>query len=179
VLDLSNPENPVIKGKLEIPGYSSYLHPYDETHIIGIGYNTKSNGYGGIATNGLKISMFDVSDLNSPKEIFSINVGNTTNYSEVTSNHKALFYDKDRNLIGFPVVSYYKNRITGLMIYQIDLENNRFIEYGDLTKINNYDYSNTINRAIYIDNTLYTLSPSEIIAYDLDSLVLIKNISLK
>jgi uncharacterized secreted protein with C-terminal beta-propeller domain len=65
------------------------------------------------------------------------------------------------------------------MIYQIDLENNRFIEYGDLTKINNYDYSNTINRAIYIDNTLYTLSPSEIIAYDLDSLVLIKNISLK
>lgn len=46
VIDLSDPRNPQVKGELKIPGYSSYLHPYDETHLIGIGYNTKSNGYG-------------------------------------------------------------------------------------------------------------------------------------
>ena len=40
VIDLSDPTRPEIKGELKIPGYSSYLHPYDETHIIGIGYNT-------------------------------------------------------------------------------------------------------------------------------------------
>ena len=35
VIDLSDPTNPQVKGELKIPGYSSYLHPYDENHIIG------------------------------------------------------------------------------------------------------------------------------------------------
>ena len=63
VIDLSDPTNPQIKGELKIPGYSSYLHPYDENHIIGIGYNTKSNGHGGVTTDNMKMSMFDVSDV--------------------------------------------------------------------------------------------------------------------
>ena len=74
VIDLSEPTNPLIKGELKIPGYSSYLHPYDETHIIGIGYNTKSNGYGGVTNSTMKMSMFDVSDLENPKEIFNIDI---------------------------------------------------------------------------------------------------------
>ena len=36
-LDLSDPQHPQVLGELKIPGYSTYLHPYDETHIIGIG----------------------------------------------------------------------------------------------------------------------------------------------
>ena len=40
VIDLSNPTNPQILGELKLPGYSTYLHPYDETHIIGFGYET-------------------------------------------------------------------------------------------------------------------------------------------
>jgi len=37
VIDLSNPNKPEVLGELKIPGFSDYLHPYDENHIIGIG----------------------------------------------------------------------------------------------------------------------------------------------
>lgn len=41
VIDLSDVKKPKILGELKIPGYSTYLHPYDETHLIGFGYDTK------------------------------------------------------------------------------------------------------------------------------------------
>ena len=41
VIDLSNPTKPTVLGELKIPGYSTYLHPYDENHLIGIGMETK------------------------------------------------------------------------------------------------------------------------------------------
>src|SRR3990170_1762491 len=37
VIDLSNAEKPEVLGELKIPGFSDYLHPYDENHIIGFG----------------------------------------------------------------------------------------------------------------------------------------------
>jgi uncharacterized secreted protein with C-terminal beta-propeller domain len=42
-IDLSNATKPKILGELKIPGYSTYLHPYDANHLIGIGYDTKTN----------------------------------------------------------------------------------------------------------------------------------------
>ncbi|MFH1306260.1 MAG: beta-propeller domain-containing protein [Candidatus Micrarchaeota archaeon] len=47
VIDLSNPEEPEILGALKIPGYSDYLHPYDENTIIGVGKETEENIWGG------------------------------------------------------------------------------------------------------------------------------------
>lgn len=41
VIDLSDATNPQILGEVQLPGYSVYLHPYDEKHIIGFGYDTK------------------------------------------------------------------------------------------------------------------------------------------
>lgn len=43
VIDLADVENPKVLGELKIPGYSTYLHPYDATHIIGLGYDTFEN----------------------------------------------------------------------------------------------------------------------------------------
>lgn len=170
VIDLSDPTAPVVKGELKIPGYSSYLHPYDETHIIGIGYNTKSNGYGGVTNANMKMSMFDVSDLENPKEMFSVDIGGDYAYSEITSNHKALFYHKDRSLIGFPVTfrEYGASRNTdNFVLYKIDLENG-FQEYGHIQQ-KNY-YKTNIDRAIYIGNTLYTLADSQMVSYNLDTM---------
>lgn len=178
VIDLSNPKNPVVKGELKIPGYSSYLHPYNETHIIGIGYNTKSNGYGGITKANMKMSMFDVSDLENPKEMFNINIGGDYAYSEVINNHKALFYNKDRDLIGFPVTYREYNRSidkNGFDIFEIDLDKG-FKKVGDIKQ--DINYMTNINRAIYIGNRLYTLSQSQIVLYDLNTLEKIKQIEL-
>ena len=117
------PTRPEIKGELKIPGYSSYLHPYDETHIIGIGFNTDTTQYGNTQNTSMKMSMFDVSDLENPKEMFSVDIGNKYAYSEITSNHKALFYNKAKNLIGFPVtITDYNTTKEEFALYTIDLE---------------------------------------------------------
>ena len=178
VIDLSDPQNPIVKGELKIPGYSSYLHPYDENHIIGIGYNTKSNGYGGVTNANMKMSMFDVSDLENPKEMFSVDIGGRYASSPITYNHKALFYNKSGNLIGFPVelreYSASKDR-NGFVMFKIDLEEG-FIQYGEI--LQEIDYRTNINRAIYIGNNLYTLSEMKIVKYNLDTLEKLTEIDL-
>lgn len=175
VIDLSNPRNPVVKGQLKIPGYSSYLHPYDETHIIGIGYNTKSNGYGGVTNGSMKMSMFDVSNLENPKEMFNISIGQDYTNSEIIYNHKALFYNKDKDLIGFPVNfydSYSKRYRYDFDIFKIDLDKG-FEKAGDIKQ----DTDN-IDRAIYIDDKFYTLSQKQVVLYDLNTFEKIKQIKL-
>ncbi len=180
VIDLSNPENPVIKGELKIPGYSSYLHPYDENHIIGIGHNTKQNSSGGITNTNMKISMFDVSDLENPKEIFSEDIGESYAYSELEYNHKVLFYSKTKDLIGFPITlreSNYKNDRNGFIIFKIDLENGKFEKHGEI--LQEIDYRTNIDRAIYIENKLYTLADTQIVSYDLNNLEEIKKLNIE
>lgn len=178
VIDLSDPTNLVVKGELKIPGYSSNLHPYDETHIIGIGYNTKSNPYGGITNSSMKMSMFDVSDLENPKEIFHIDMGEESVYSEITRNHKVLFYHKDKNLIGFPITYREidaKFRKNGLAMYKIDLKKG-FEKYGEIEESANY--KTNIKRAIYIGDRLYTLSDTDVVSYDLNTVEKIEELEL-
>ena len=179
VIDLSDPTNPEIKGELKIPGYSSYLHPYDENHIIGIGYNTKENEWGGTINQGLKMSMFDISDLENPKEVFNIDIGDQFTNSEITSNHKALFYNKDKNLIGFPIKyrsSDYKETNSGFTIFKIDLEKG-FEKYGDILEAKGW--TERPQRAIYIKDMLYTVYTNNIFSYDLNTLKNVSSIELK
>ena len=179
VIDLSDPTNPVVKGELKIPGYSSYLHPYDETHIIGIGYNTKDNGFGGITNANMKMSMFDVSDLENPVELFNVDIGNEYASSDITYNHKALFYKRAENLIGFPVTyrGYnYNGDKNGFVIFRIDLENNEFEKYAEI--LNEIYYRTNVKRIIYIEDILYSLSESQIISYDLNSFEKLKEVEL-
>lgn len=169
VIDLSDPTNPTVKGELKIPGYSSYLHPYDETHIIGIGYNTKDNGWGGVTNSTMKMSMFDVSDLENPQEVFNVNIGTDYAYSDVIYNHKVLFYKASEDLIGFPVRyngNDYRDDKEGFAIFKINLENNEFESYGEIMKPN--DYRSNVQRIIYIGDVLYELSTNNIVSYDLN-----------
>ena len=106
VIDLSNPTTPTVLGELKIPGYSKYLHPYDETHLIGIGEDTEvvNYGYGDrVVTNGMKMAMFDVTDPNNPQELYNVKIGEKGTYSELLYNHKALLFSKEKNIIAFPI----------------------------------------------------------------------------
>lgn len=177
VIDLSDPTKPEIKGELKIPGYSSYLHPYDETHIIGIGYNTDTTQYGNTQNTSMKMSMFDVSDLENPKEMFSVDIGNKYAYSEITSNHKALFYNKAKNLIGFPVtITDYNTAKEEFALYTIDLEKG-FVEYGKIEQ-NKKDWRTNIKRGIYIGDNFYILAETKITKYSLETLEKIDEIKL-
>ncbi|HKC78707.1 MAG TPA: beta-propeller domain-containing protein [Nitrosopumilaceae archaeon] len=109
VIDLSS-DAPRVLGALKIPGYSSYLHPYDETHIIGIGKETKQNQYGGLEPVGVKISLFDVSDMTNPVTVDTFLIGGLGTDSEVLSDPKAFLFDKEKNVLSIPVFQQYYGR---------------------------------------------------------------------
>ena len=170
VIDLSEPTNPTVLGELKIPGYSKYLHPYDETHLIGFGENTKENEFGGIVADGMKMALFDVSDPNKPKELFLENIGESGTYSEILYNHKALLFSKEKNIIAFPIFiteeegeSRTNLKFQGAIIYGLDLESG-FAEKGRIAhqetenETFDYDYTKTVQRIIFIKDSLYTLS---------------------
>lgn len=61
-IDLTDPANPRVRGELKIPGFSQYLHPFGEDHLIGIGTDGDEEG----RTSGAVASLFDISDLDDP-----------------------------------------------------------------------------------------------------------------
>jgi uncharacterized secreted protein with C-terminal beta-propeller domain len=105
VIDLSDPESPKVLGKLKIPGYSDYLHPYDENHIIGLGKDTYDMGRFAWY-QGVKLSMFDVTDLENPREISQYVIGDRGTHSPALGDHKAFMFSKSKNLLIIPISLY-------------------------------------------------------------------------
>ena len=178
VIDLSNPTTPTVLGELKIPGYSKYLHPYDETHLIGIGEDTEvvNYGYGDrVVTNGMKMAMFDVTDPNNPQELYNVKIGEKGTYSELLYNHKALLFSKEKNIIAFPISitdNDYKVTFQGAIVYGVSLEKGFELKTKISNSATDYDryYSrNRVERIIYIKDTLLTLSNGLIKAVDLNT----------
>ena len=199
VLDLKDPTSPLILGALKIPGFSDYLHPYDENHIIGFGKETvelSQNGVTNAYYQGLKLAVFDVTDVSHPVEMFKTIVGDRGTDSEVLRNHKSLLFNKEKGILSFPVtlmevnypgsnsksglLDYGQFTFQGAYVYQFDLIKG-FSLRGKITHLKNTDLlkagqhyqnaSNTVERIIYIKDTLYTISKAMIKANDLESLV--------
>ncbi len=104
VIDLTNPGEPKVLGELKITGYSDYLHPYDENHVIGIGKEAVAAEEGDFAWyQGVKISLFDVSDVANPKEIAKYEIGDRGTDTPVLYDHKAFLFDRAKNLLVLPV----------------------------------------------------------------------------
>ncbi len=116
VVDLSKPTAPKVLGNLTIPGYSDFLQPYDATHLIGIGQDVnasidadKVHEQGAVyytAVLGLKVSLFDVSDVSHPVEMSKIVIGDRGTTSEALNDAKAILFDASRNLLVLPVDLY-------------------------------------------------------------------------
>jgi len=127
VLDLSDVEQLKIAGALEIPGYSSYLHPISDNLLVGIGQNVDPNRMvfiDAIAIDGAesmpiiegaKISLFDVSNMNNPIEINAIVYKDA--YTPVEYNYHALTYLKMPNgthRFGLPVEKWLTETVVSL-----------------------------------------------------------------
>jgi uncharacterized secreted protein with C-terminal beta-propeller domain len=251
-VDLADAKNPKILGQLKIPGYSDYLHPYDENHIIGFGKDvdpaevSKDQSFVYYtAVKGFKMGLFDVTDPSSPKEMFKEIIGDQGTYSELLYNHKALLFDKEKNLIAFPIsvtqmpadqpqicgnytfstcpsscqkvcqpkctfsdgvticdqtcdganscqestFVYPKTVFVGAYVYGLDLQNG-FKLKAKITHLNSEDMSTllkdgylsnwekTIQRIIYIGDTLYTVSQASVKANSLSNMTELKMIDL-
>jgi inhibitor of cysteine peptidase len=192
VLDLSNPKSPKVLGKLKIPGYSDYLHPYDENHLIGIGKDALPSEVGDFAWyQGVKISLFDVSDVSKPREEANYQIGDRGTDSEALQDHKAFLFDKERNLLVLPIVlaekdprykddpqEYGDYTFQGAYVFSISPENGIKLR-GRITHETKdemkkmgyyYDSESKVRRSLYIGETLYTISGTKIKANDLASL---------
>lgn len=187
VIDLKDPTNPTVLGELKIPGYSKYLHPYDETHLIGFGENTKvvNYGYGDrVVTDGMKMALFDVTDPNNPKEMYSVDIGDKGTYSELLYNHKALLFSKEKNIIAFPISvteGDYEVEFQGAIVYGLTLENG-FELRGKISHMKDnyerYHSENRVERIIYIGDNLFTLSEAMIKATNMNSMQELSSIDL-
>ncbi|MGI6308218.1 MAG: beta-propeller domain-containing protein [Dethiobacteria bacterium] len=201
VIDLQDPQKPRLLGALKIPGYSDYLHPYDENHLLGFGKETmeipqKDHQGSTIGSTiidlGMKLSLFDVSDVQNPVEKFKTTIGGRGTHSELLQNHKALLWSKDKNLLAFPLTvmetksttpqgipGYGEFTFQGAYIYNIDMQKG-FQLKGKITHLDKEDYlkaghhwydsDKNVERILYINDTLYTLSPSRIKANTLANL---------
>ena len=111
VVDLSKPTNLRLLGELIMPGYSDYLHPYDDTHLIGLGKDAIADDRAGFAWyQGLKLSLFDVSNVNAPTEMAKIIIGDRGTGSAALYDPKAFLFDKSKNLLVIPVDLYLINQ---------------------------------------------------------------------
>jgi len=183
VIDLSNPLSPKILGKLKIPGYSDYLHPYDKNHIIGVGKETASNEWGGVSTKGLKLALFDVSDVEHPRQIDKVEIGDSGTDSAALSDHRAFLFDKNKNLLVIPArvvktidmpekYSGDQQRIWyGAYVFGVTPEKGfdlrGSIEHSTGGGYAWYGSPYEVKRSLYIGDTLYTLSQKQILANSL------------
>ncbi len=106
VIDMSDSSNPKVLGELKIPGYSTYLHPYDENHLIWLGYDTTINKWGGTVNNGLKIDLYDVSDFKNPKQKYSYTLWEYWSYSEALTNPRMFMWKASDNKLFLPATLF-------------------------------------------------------------------------
>lgn len=200
VIDLSNPSKPKTLGQLKIPGFSRYLQAYDENTIIGIGRDATTTG----RQTGLKISLFDVSDVANPKEIAKYSLDDRYASSTAEWEHKAFLFSKEKNLLVIPIYShsyaprpmpmiladtgvavadkiapYMENtNYNGAFVFNISKEGITIRGLIDHNKDENRYYGPLVERSLYINDMLYTKSPHLLRINRLDTLAAVKDIKL-
>jgi inhibitor of cysteine peptidase len=181
VVDLENPRDIEVLGELKIPGFSRYLHPYDENHIIGIGRDATETG----RQEGIKISLFDVSDFENPVE--KANWVAENSYSSTTAEweHKAFLFSRENNLLVLPGYSWSgwrepqsEEEYNGALVFNIDtndIELRGVIDHAQGER----RYGALVERSLYIDDLLYTKSPYLLRVNAIDDLESVQRVTLK
>ena len=126
VIDVKDAKNPKVLWELKIPWYSTYLHPYDENHLIWLGYDTKENKYWWIQNNWIKLDLYQINydkkcwDKNLTKEeqekcdkweykwiiakqLFSKSFWESWSYSEALNNPRMFMWNSAKNKLFLPV----------------------------------------------------------------------------
>lgn len=196
-IDLSNPAKPVAVGQLTLPGYSTFLLPYDANHLIGFGKdvlidtNTDTSGDvawwdGSAFYQGLKLALFDVTDLHNPVQTDEVSIGDRGSDSPALYDPHAILFQPSRNLLAFPLnVAQVSNPdptqpwqwgndvFQGAYVYQVTT--NGFTFQGSISQKPagqnpDYTYGDEITRLVQIGDELYSLSSDWFMANRLDTL---------
>lgn len=197
VIDLKDPSNPNVLGELKIPGYSTYLHPIDDKTLLGIGFDTKENDWGGISNDGVKLAIFDVSDVKNPKEVDVYKFEGQWTNSIALHEHKAFLFDKEKELLVIPMTQYtpksdskddyyydykYEQNAQVLKVTTTDIQlKGKIVHKYDEEGYGYYYWRtpNAIKRSLFMDDTLYTISENTVKANNIDDLEEIETVELE
>lgn len=153
-VDFSDPKKPEIIGELKIPGFSEYLHFYGEDMLLGIGMDVDEDGF---TTNGVKLSMFDISDNTDVKEVQKYVMKNVYS-ADVMYDYRAALIDVGKNIIGFSA-----NSGDGESYYVFSYDKDKGFACLMEETINGTGYQTA--RGVYIDQVLYVVKGNIIEAY--------------
>jgi hypothetical protein len=182
------PTAPVLRGELEINGYSNYLHPFAGDYLIGIGQDADEFGM----ETGFHLQMFDVSDPTSPERIHHLTFESLWSYSEAQYDHHAFTYYAPYNLLAVPVGLYETSDDTlsgmfyGIIIFEVSVESG-FVEVGrvehsDLARdyycgeVETGDceeyavFSTVMRRSVFVEDLFYGISNLGVTGSRIDAL---------
>ncbi|MGK3988726.1 beta-propeller domain-containing protein [Sorangium sp. So ce136] len=176
VLDLSDPESPSVAGELKIPGFSEYMHPLDDGHLLAIGRDGDEDG----TVTGLALQIFDVTDASAPALLHKETLDGDYGYSEAEYNHKAFTYYGERDVLAFPLVSF--DRETGAVASTLELFN---VDIADgFSRLGAVDHSGfftsepgcfyyggaDVRRGVFVEDFVYSISNGGVLVNALDDL---------
>ena len=164
VIDLANPTKPRVVGELKVPGFSSYLHPLDATHLLGVGRDVDP------ATGrvlGLQLSIFDVADPADPKRTATYTFAGEGwgSWSEALWDHHALSWFANQGILALPVQQGdWWAGSSGLVVFKVDTSStDAFTNLGEIT------HDGPVQRSVRIGEFLYSVSADEVKVHRLDA----------
>lgn len=179
-LDLSEPTDPKLVGELKIPGFSTYLHPLDENHLLAIGEDIPEpddNGRIDWSERGLKLSVFDVSDMASPQEKYVHSFGGVSSYSDALNDHRAFNWFPTQQTLAIPFYDFGEYSDDGrqsefstrVHLFNVSIEDG-ITDAGALymqdmytsNEWNEYYYSPLVRRSLMADEYVYGISDAGI-----------------
>lgn len=171
-LDLSDPSNPVKVGELKVPGFSTYMHILSNNQILAVGRNGNANG----TTGGVKLSLFDVSNLAEPKEVSAL-AFDSSSYTEAAYNPKAFTYDAKRSFLALAMSDNVSSKVIGVKVQDGLLQKTHNFSFVDsLSNKGNY-YRPALNRALMIGDNIFTVTGKGIRVYQYETGAELFNIS--
>ncbi len=192
VIGLSDPAEPEVLGELKIPGFSTYMHLLDESHLLAVGFDADDHGNFAYF-DGIQVQIFDVSDLSDPKLQHKAIIGTRGSGSEALLDHLAFNYFPSRNVLALPATVCTGGddgfqgdvfEFAGLVVFDISLENG-ITERGRLPFATPgaldagapldcgvwwTDASSLVKRSIFLENYAIALSDDWLRAAALDDL---------
>lgn len=193
VFDLSDPRAPKIFGELKIPGFSTYMHMMDATHLLTIGYDAADQGDFAYFT-GVMLQIFDVSDPTNPTLAHKEIIGTRGSSSEALADHLAFNYFAPKNLLALPMTiceggstqgGFGTNMtFSGLMVYDVTTASGFAmrgkVPHPSAQSGNGYDHngcsnwwsnaSSEVRRSIIMDDFVFSVSDRRIKVNNLGAL---------
>jgi uncharacterized secreted protein with C-terminal beta-propeller domain len=175
-IDLTDPSNPVVAGELKVPGYSDYIHPLGDNHLLTMGKDTLLEGEI-VWYQGLQLSVFDISDFSDPQLQHTERIGDRGTDSEALQNHKAFTFWAENNLLAFPMnlyehsgppeypYSFGEHTFSGLYVYRVT-PNEGFEFLGRINTVFEYGWL----RGLFIEENVYAVNGEAIRSAHIDNI---------